>query len=69
MVVGDLYILRSSDQEFSGTLGEVEAKIDDAIANQIDNDLWAADPNCLHVTRNGDGGGVVCTKCRGWFCF
>jgi len=32
-------------------------------------DLWDADPNCHHEVVDAPGGGVKCTKCRGWFCY
>ena len=32
-------------------------------------ELFDADPNCKHDTVDAPGGGVKCTKCRGWFCF
>ena len=31
--------------------------------------LFDADPNCKHDIVCAPGGGVKCTKCRGWFCF
>ena len=33
------------------------------------NELWDADPNCKHDIKNAPGGGVKCTKCRGWCCY
>lgn len=33
------------------------------------NELYDADPNCIHVVRGGWGGGLHCEKCKGWFCF
>ena len=32
-------------------------------------ELWNADPLCNHVIDYPPGGGIKCTKCRGWFCF
>lgn len=32
-------------------------------------ELWEADPNCVHDIQSAPGGGVKCTKCRGWFCY
>ena len=32
-------------------------------------ELWDADPNCWHEIKSSSGGGVHCTKCRGWFCY
>ena len=35
-------------------------------------ELWGADPNCEHDIRAktmSEGGGVECTKCKGWFCY
>lgn len=32
-------------------------------------ELWDADPNCKHEVKPALGGGVKCTKCRGWFCY
>lgn len=31
--------------------------------------LFDADPNCDHHIVDAPGGGIKCTKCRGWFCF
>lgn len=34
--------------------------------------LYNADPNCDHDIRAKElweGGGVCCTKCKGWFCY
>lgn len=33
------------------------------------DELWDADPKCQHDIQIAPGGGVKCTKCRGWFCF
>jgi len=32
-------------------------------------ELWDADPNCDHDEQPASGGGVRCTKCKGWFCY
>lgn len=32
-------------------------------------DLWGAEPGCTGRVVSGHGGGVVCTKCGGWFCY
>lgn len=32
-------------------------------------ELWDADPNCVHDIQPATGGGVRCTKCSGWFCY
>jgi hypothetical protein len=32
-------------------------------------ELFEADPNCIHNIISGGGGGIICTKCNGWFCF
>ena len=31
--------------------------------------LWNSDPECVHELVSGPGGGIVCSKCRGWFCY
>lgn len=31
--------------------------------------LYNADKNCEHEIENASGGGIVCKKCKGWFCF
>jgi hypothetical protein len=31
--------------------------------------LWNALVGCEHVTQGGPGGGIVCNKCGGWFCY
>lgn len=31
-------------------------------------ELWNADENCQHNIVPAKGGGVKCTKCRGWYC-
>ena len=33
------------------------------------SELYDADPNCVHNVKPAGGGGVHCTKCKGWFCF
>ena len=33
------------------------------------SELYNADPNCDHHVVDGQGGGVRCTKCPGWFCY
>jgi hypothetical protein len=33
------------------------------------HELWSALINCEHNVVSGPGGGVKCTKCRGWFCY
>jgi hypothetical protein len=35
--------------------------------NQID--LFNAAPKCNGLIIAAVGGGIKCTKCRGWFCF
>lgn len=33
-------------------------------------ELYNADPNCEHnIVGATYGGGVKCTKCKGWFCY
>jgi hypothetical protein len=33
-------------------------------------ELWDADPECEHDVQCAPfGGGVKCTKCRGWCCY
>ena len=32
-------------------------------------ELWDANPNCVHDIQPAPGGGVRCTKCSGWFCY
>jgi len=34
-----------------------------------DTDLYDADPDCKHDIVCASGGGIKCSKCRGWFCF
>ena len=34
-----------------------------------DNYLYDADPDCRHEIVPASGGGVICKKCRGWYCF
>ena len=34
-----------------------------------EQDLWDADPDCNHEVVDAPGGGIVCTKCGGWFCW
>lgn len=34
-----------------------------------DQELWEADPNCVHDIQAQPSGGIKCTKCRGWFCY
>lgn len=57
------------------TTGEVVEFHDDAEESQAlpvkenPEELWEADPNCVHDIQHAPGGGVKCTKCRGWFCY
>lgn len=37
-------------------------------ANHCD-DLWGGDSSCVHETKSGHGGGIVCVKCGAWFCY
>lgn len=37
-------------------------------SDRWDERLWDADPNCNHYITYGRGGGVVCIRCRGWYC-
>ena len=30
------------------------------------NELWDSDPKCVHHIVCASGGGVKCTKCKGW---
>lgn len=32
------------------------------------DELWDADPKCKHNIVPAPGGGIKCTKCRGWCC-
>lgn len=32
-------------------------------------ELFNADPNCVHTVVAAEGGGVKCAKCTGWFCY
>lgn len=53
---------------------ETEVKKENKLLSKedIERILYDADPNCKHTIRAKEmweGGGVVCTKCRGWFCF
>lgn len=36
---------------------------------EFGQELWDADLNCDHDIQSAPGGGVKCTKCRGWFCY
>jgi hypothetical protein len=36
---------------------------------QKDGGLWGATPGCDGRVVGALGGGVKCTKCRGWFCY
>jgi len=33
------------------------------------SELYDADPECKHEVVSASGGGIKCTKCRGWFCY
>ena len=33
------------------------------------DELYEADPDCEHDITDASGGGIVCTKCGGWFCY
>lgn len=47
------------------------AQIEQATPNGelMTDTLFDADPNCKHNVVPALGGGVKCTKCRGWFCY
>lgn len=32
-------------------------------------ELYNADPDCIHDIVSASGGGIRCTKCNGWFCY
>jgi hypothetical protein len=34
-----------------------------------DEELYDADPNCKHKIVSSGFSGVVCKKCKGWFCY
>lgn len=34
-----------------------------------DTYLHHGNPECKHVIRAGENGGIQCIKCSGWFCF
>ena len=47
-----------------------EEKEDNVVKCHWDTeDLFNADPKCDHDVIQATGGGVKCTKCRGWFCY
>ena len=33
------------------------------------DELYDADPNCVHDIYSCLSGGIKCKKCNGWFCF
>ena len=37
--------------------------------NEEDEFLFDADENCNHEIVSASGGGIKCTKCKGWFCY
>lgn len=41
----------------------------DCNGNNHYSELYEADPNCVHKIISAGGGGVICKKCKGWFCF
>ena len=42
---------------------------DDEEEGKLTWNLWDADPDCDHEVVDAPGGGVVCLKCGGWFCW
>jgi len=44
-------------------------RYDQVVNTNKDNELWQAKPDCRHHIICAPGGGIVCTKCRGWFCY
>jgi len=44
--------------------GRKEAK-----RKEYHDELWDATPDCDGDIVNAPGGGVKCTKCRGWGCY
>jgi len=78
--VGGRYHLKEGQTEnclrnmFSGELGSKSVlkehdrrAMEGALIATIS--LFDADPECEHDMRDAPGGGIKCTKCRGWFCF
>ena len=48
--------------------GEATTK-ENILEDYPSDELFDADPNCKHEIVDASGGGVKCTKCRGWFCY
>ncbi len=42
--------------------------VDDKNNGDWDDNLFDADPNCIHEIKN-KWSGVECVKCGGWFCY
>ena len=51
-------------------MDEIEDSEDDSDLTWTTEDLYDADPDCVHDVQSAPGGsGVKCTKCNGWFCY
>ncbi len=44
---------------------DIEARV----LSQETPELYEADPACNHNIIDAAGGGIKCTKCKGWFCY
>ena len=42
---------------------------EEANLSPFETTLYNADEDCEHDIRPSNGGGVHCTKCKGWFCY
>lgn len=66
--VSEVRIARFSEYEGCEV---VSHRLKDGVLTELPNEfeLYNADPDCLHDEHPAPGGGVKCSKCRGWFCF
>lgn len=82
-IVDIIFFLVSICEELHITPQEIEEKFLQVLENNYtrlnngyskkggeenNEELWDADPNCIHNIVDAPGGGVKCTKCKGWMC-
>lgn len=49
--------------------GLMEADFSEDRESEEHKELWGRTEGCDGLVVSASGGGVKCTKCRGWFCY
>lgn len=61
------------DDDLSGTRQRFqtlqESDFSEDRESEEHKELWGRTPGCDGQVVPASGGGVKCTKCRGWFCY